>query len=266
MTTHDEYRDALALHALGSLEKPERHELEAHLEVCPRCLVELAELREAAADLVHLIEPLDPSAGHWQSLMARLPSEGVVERDAHAAVRPAPRLSRALAAVRGLVTSRPFAWTLRLGVAAVLVLLTFSQVNLLQRLDRAYVEIARMREIGEFVTAPGVSMIPLWGTDLARGAHAKLAYEHSSGRYMVFSSRMPAPPLGKHYQLWVISDRVRAAGAFSPDTPDGRLLAQPRGDEPFVLGMSLEPEGASAAADEPTGGMVLICPPVRHPR
>ena len=43
MTTHDEYREALALHALGSLEEAERQEVEAHLETCPHCLVELAE-------------------------------------------------------------------------------------------------------------------------------------------------------------------------------------------------------------------------------
>ena len=60
-------------------------------------------------------------------------------------------------------------------------LLIVSQVNLLDRLDRAYLEIARMREIGEFVTSPGVTLVPLWGTDAARGAHAKLAYEHATG-------------------------------------------------------------------------------------
>jgi hypothetical protein len=136
---------------------------------------------------------------------------------------------------------------------------------LLERLDRSYVEIARMREIGEFVTSPGVSLVPLWGTDVARGAHAKLAYEQATGRFMLFSSRMPAPPAGRRYQLWVISDRVRPAGAFSPGSPDGTLRALPRGEEPFLFGMSLEPETASEA-DEPTGDMVLMSAPVRHPR
>jgi len=93
--------------------------------------------------------------------------------------------------------------------------LTVSQINLLDRLDRAYVEIARMREIGEFVTSPG-SRSCRCGEPTSREARTtKLAYEEATGRFMLFSSRMPAPPAGRRYQLWVISDRV-AAGAFSP--------------------------------------------------
>ena len=264
MTTHEGYREALALHALGSLEEAERREVEAHLETCPHCLAELAELREATANLVHLATPLEPSANHLQRLLDALPSAGGEPRRATAtraaAVAPPPPFS-----LRELVKSKRFAWSARFAVAAVFVLLIVSQVNLLERLDRAYLEIARMREIGEFVTSPGVTLVPLWGTDAARGAHAKLAYEHATGRFMLFSSRMPAPPGGRRYQLWVISDRVRPAGAFSPDSPDGTLKALPPGDEPFIFGMTLEPENASQS-DEPTGGMVLMSAPVHHPR
>jgi hypothetical protein len=161
------------------------------------------------------------------------------------------------------VTGRPFVWAARITVAAAVALLTVSQIGLLERLDEAYRELARMREIGEFVTSPGVSLVPLWGTEAARGAHAKLAYEHATGRFMLFSSRMPEPPRGKRYQLWVISDRVRPAGAFSAESPDGTLITPPRGDEPFLFGISVEPD---ADVDEPTGGMVLMSGPVRYPR
>jgi anti-sigma-K factor RskA/putative zinc finger protein len=254
MNTHEDYREALALHALGSLEQAERHELEAHLETCPGCLVELAELREAAADLVLLAKPLDPSPDHLRRLLDALPSAGG-ERSHGTAPQ---------ASLRKLLKSKPFPWAVRFAVAVVLVLLTISQINLLERLDRAALELARMREIGEFVTSPDVSMVSLWGTEVARGAHAKLAYEHATGRFMLFSSRMPKPPAGRRYQLWVISDRVRPAAAFSPDSPDGTLRVLPRGDEPFLFGMSLEPETASES-DEPTSGMVLMSPPVARP-
>jgi hypothetical protein len=262
MTTHEDYREALALHALGSLEKAERREVDAHLETCPRCLVELAELREAVANFVLLAKPLDPSPHHLERLLDALPAHG---GETSTAARASSRTQLAPLSLRELLKSKRFAWGARFAVAAVLVLLTFSQINLLERLDRAYLEIARMREIGEFVTSPGVSLVPLWGTDVARGAHAKLAYEQATGRFMLFSSRMPAPPAGRRYQLWVISDRVRPAGAFSPGSPDGTLRALPRGDETFLFGMSLEPETASEA-DEPTGDMVLMSAPVRHSR
>ena len=260
MNTHEDYRAALALHALGSLDGVERREVDTHLETCPRCLVELAELREAAANLALLAEPLDPSPDHLQRLLDALPPQDIAASGAEAeAGATAARFS-----LRGLLRSKRFVWTARFAVAAVVILLTVSQINLLDRLDRAYVEIARMREIGEFVTSPGVSLVPLWGTDVARGAHAKLAYEEATGRFMLFSSRMPAPPAGRRYQLWVISDRVRPA-AFSPGSHDGTLRALPSGDEPFFFGMSLEPETASEA-DPPSTDMVLMSPPVRRPR
>ncbi|MGH7896582.1 MAG: anti-sigma factor domain-containing protein [Candidatus Binatia bacterium] len=264
MKTHEDYREALALHALRSLAEPERRDVEAHLETCPTCLVELAELRESAGNLVLLAKPRAPSADHLERLLDALPSTGgeasrVTERRMPTPPSPARR------GLRGFLKSRPVVWTARLAVAAVLVLLTFSQLAMLERLDRAYIEMARMRAIGEFVTSPGVSMVPLWGTDVARAAHAKLAYEHATGRFMLFSSRIPPPPAGRSYQLWVISDRVRLAAAFSPESPDGTLRALPTGDAPFLFGVSLEPESAAESA-EPSGGMVLMSAPVRHPR
>jgi anti-sigma-K factor RskA/putative zinc finger protein len=247
MRHHEEYREALALHALGSLDGLERHELESHLEACPGCSIELAELRETAAGLVLLAEPVAPSAARTRRIFESLGAEPAVSH-----VVGTPRAAR-----RWLV------WTARFAVAAVVVFLTASQVNLLERLDRAYAEIAHMREIGEFVTSPGVSVVPLWGTQSVPGAHAKLAYEHATGRYMLFSSRMPHPAEGKRYQLWVLSDHVRHAGAFSPESPAGTLHAPPRADEPFQFAVSLEPE--SGETDEPTGDMVLMSGPVQHP-
>jgi len=263
MTTHEDYREALALHALGSLERAERQEVDAHLETCPRCLAELAELREAVANLVLLAKPLEPAPRQFERLLEVLPARVAATSSGTSTVVsvPAPPAPFTL---RALLKSKRFTWGARFAVAAVLVLLTISQINLLERLDRAYFEIARMREIGEFVTSPGVSLVPLWGTDVARGAHAKLAYEEATGRFMLFSSRMPAPPAGRRYQLWVISDRVRPA-TFAPGSHDGTLRALPRGDEPFFFGMSLEPETA-AEADEPRTDMVLMSPPVRRPR
>ena len=259
MKSHAEYREALALHALGSLENNERQDIEAHLEACPSCLMEFGELRETAAGLVHAISPLDPSPRVLDEILGALESSTALPAPARK-LSPAAALRREW---RQVLRSKAVVWTVRFAVATVLVVLGYSQVNLLLRLDRAYMEIAHMREIGEFVTSPGVTLVPLWGTETARGAHAKLAYEHATGRFMMFSSHMPAPPPGKRYQLWVIADRVRPVNAFSPDSQNG-TLAPPEGDAPFLFGVSLETEDSQAA--EPTGGMILMSPPVRYPR
>jgi hypothetical protein len=250
MRTHDDHREALALHALGALAELERAEVEAHLADCPPCLRELAELRESAASLAVLAKPVEPSPGRFDEILREL--------GANAAASAPARARRSL---RAFFARRPVVWTARFAVAMAMVVLVVSEWQLLGRLDQALVEVERMREIGAFVTSPGVSMVPLWGTDAAHGAHAKLAYEHASGRYMLFSSRMPVPPEGKRYQLWVITDRVRPAGAFSLDSPDGTLHALPRGGQPFVFGLSLEPKGLTEVA-EPTTGMMLMSGPV----
>jgi anti-sigma-K factor RskA len=159
---------------------------------------------------------------------------------------------------------RPFAIAVRVAVAAVVLVLVRSQFDLLGRLDEAYRRVEHMQRIGEFVTSPGVSVVPLWGTEAARGAHAKVAYEHATGRFMLFSSAMPAPPDGQRYQLWVISDRVRPASVSRSESSVGKLDAPPRGDAPFLFALSLE--AASGETDEPTGSMVLMSGPIRYPR
>ena len=259
MKTHDDYREALALHALGSLEDYERREVESHLETCPPCAIELGELRETTSHLIHGAAPVEPSPRLLGEILGALDSPAAFPAAAPGVVQTRPPRRQ----WRQFLGSRPVVWTARFAVALVVLVLAFSQVNLLVRLDRAYAEIARMREIGEFVTSPGVTLVPLWGTEAARGAHAKLAYEHATGRFMMFSSHMPAPPAGKRYQLWVIADRVRPVGAFSLESQNG-TLAPPVGNEPFYFGMSLEPE--EREVDEPSGGMILMGGPLRYPR
>ena len=48
-TGHGEVRKALAAHAIGATEDPERSRIERHLEACAVCRDELAQLQDAAA-------------------------------------------------------------------------------------------------------------------------------------------------------------------------------------------------------------------------
>lgn len=242
--THEEYRETLALHALGSVETAERLALESHLVVCPSCSTELAELRETATHLALLATPIPPSPASLQRLLAA--TEAPPDRPP---VRERRRWRRLVLAGR-------------VGVAAVIVVLSVSQLRLLERLDDAYTEIDRMQAIGRFVTSANVSVVPLWGPEAAGDAHAKLAYDRTTGRFVLISARLPSPPEGTGYQLWVISERFRPVAAFSPESPDGVLRAPPRRDEPFLFAVSVEPV---AEVDEPTGRMVLMSGLLRNP-
>ncbi len=244
--THDEYRELLSLHALDAIETPDRHVLESHLEACPSCSAELAELRDITADLTFLAAPIAPRPGDLERLFATLDA-GPDRAGAH---RPAVRARRKW-------RSRVFA---AVAVAAI-VTLTVSHWRLLGRLDEGYSEIDRLRKIGRFVSSPNVSVVGLWGAEAARGAYAKLAYDRTTGRFVLLSSGLPGVPAGRRYQLWVIAERIHPAGAFLPEAPNGLLLAPPRADL-FFFAVSVEPFGD---VDEPTGDLVLMSGPLRNP-
>jgi anti-sigma-K factor RskA/cell division protein FtsB len=55
---HEDYKEMLELEALGALEEAESRALQAHLITCAECRAELAELRDAAAGLIHLTAPV----------------------------------------------------------------------------------------------------------------------------------------------------------------------------------------------------------------
>ncbi|MGI8565700.1 MAG: anti-sigma factor domain-containing protein [Pyrinomonadaceae bacterium] len=59
---HEEYKELLALEALGALDANERETLSAHLATCAECAAELRESRDAAAMLAYTIAPVMPSA------------------------------------------------------------------------------------------------------------------------------------------------------------------------------------------------------------
>jgi anti-sigma-K factor RskA len=239
--SHDEYREVLALHALGALEPAEAAPLEEHVRSCSMCAGELRDLRDTTAELTWAARPEPPPTGLRRRIL-----------DAAPAVSRWPRR---------FVTNRRSALKVAggLAAAAAVVLLVISQINLLARLDRAMQSLDRMAEVGRFVTSPEVQMIPLWGKD-ADLAHAKLAYDRRTGRAMLFSAQLRPPPEGKAYQLWVISERIRPAGMFLHDSFGGMMVpgaATPGGDDMFVFAVTLE---TAPGAEEPTGAMVLLSP------
>lgn len=257
--THDECRETLALHALGSVGASERQALESHLHACSACSGELAELRETAASLALLAPPMAPPPEHLERLLVVLDAADEprrqIARESTEPVSGRPARERR--------RWRPLVFAVRLAVAAAVVLLLVSRIALLRRLDAAHLQIESMRAIGSFVTSSNVSVVPLWGARATRVAHAKLAYDRTTGRFVLFSTHLPPPPEGERYQLWVIAEGIRPAGAFLPESPGGVLRAPPRGDELFLFAVSIEP---SAEVDEPTGPMVLMSDPLRNPR
>ena len=60
--THEEYQEMLMAHALSALDESEARALEAHLQTCADCRVEMDHWRESAALLALETRALEPSA------------------------------------------------------------------------------------------------------------------------------------------------------------------------------------------------------------
>jgi hypothetical protein len=112
--------------------------------------------------------------------------------------------------------------------------------------------------VSHVLAAPDLARYNLSGSSVALRAYAQFLWSRSRG--FVFSgSRIPVPPKGTTYQLWLITTAAPVSGGlFTPDSAGRATLTT---DEPPnvprpVSGVlvTLEPAGGSAA---PTGAPFL---------
>ncbi|HEX8291809.1 MAG TPA: anti-sigma factor [Pyrinomonadaceae bacterium] len=132
---HEEYKQLLALEAVGALDREERARLGEHLPACAECREELREMSDAAASLLYTVAPARPSPELRAGILARVravdpsevfadpsevaaPSRGSApsESTARAEAPAAPRDLRAL--LRDLSLWQIFAWRPALGLGA----------------------------------------------------------------------------------------------------------------------------------------------------
>ena len=109
------------------------------------------------------------------------------------------------------------------------------------------------------MTAPGPARIDLAGQPEAPDASARAYWNRERG--MVFSaSKLPPPPPGKTYQVWVVTADPApvSAGLIEPD-PQGRVdvvfATPPDIAQPKAVAVTLEPAGGMPA---PTGAKYLV--------
>ena len=131
--------------------------------------------------------------------------------------------------------------------------------RLTSRLNQAQEELAREREALGLLATPEARIIDLTGTDVARRAHARLAYDRRTGRAMLFAYDLPAAPQGKAYQLWFIAGGHPLPGHVFTTDATGRAVMQDQvpveGRNATLFAVTLEPEKGVSA---PTGDKYLL--------
>lgn len=271
--THEEVRNSIDAWALGALPEAEARAVEAHLETCAECQAEARALAGVAAGLAASAPDEGPSPAVRERLMARVGGSAApataerVEAPTARPVAPVSWTARAgwLAAAAALLLSAYLTWdglrlrdrvatlSAELAEARALVAASETRIADLQRAaDRGTSAMA-------VLTAPDLARINLAGQPDAPDARA-VAY-WSRARGMVFNaSKLPPPPPGKTYQVWVLTADPApiSAGLIEPDI-NGQVdvvFATPSDiPQPVAVAVTLEPAGG---VPSPTGAKYLV--------
>ena len=249
---HVNIADKLEAYVLGQLTEDERREVDAHLGVCATCAHEVRELSVVLDGIAESVPPMAPPLALRQRVLAEvasLPQDPVrVERFA------APRRSR---------------WSmLPLAAAAVLVLaigvvafrIDQARQNLADEVSRTLVVnedlkkrlqlYAEQTDLAlSILTAADMKEIPLAGRESAAAAAARAYWSPARG-LLVVADRLPAPPPGRIYQVWVIEGKTQVSAGLLGNEPGGRGMLIVTPPRPGTGGSV-----TIAVTDEPPGGL-----------
>ena len=244
MNRHEQVQALLTGHALDDLSLAERQEVDAHLAECDICANDARDLALAFEQVGLSETPIAPPPELRARVLRRLSSEP-------SSVRPR-NMSRTWLAL---------AATLVLGLAGVLVMTLQRQAQLREQFRNAIAERAELGDqiattraqadrVVAILTAPDMRRIDLQGAEASTNAVARAYWSVSQGLVIV-ADRLPTPPPGRAYQVWLIGGGggpVSAGLIEGPRSGRGMLIAPP-------------PPGVSAApltvavTDEPAGGL-----------
>ena len=253
--------DLTGAYALNALSDEERQAFEAHLDICPPCADEVADLLATTAALGGMLgEP--PSARLRAEVMAeieRTPQEGP-ERGIDEAPQAGPASTAddtVVALPRDDRTVPP--WVAWIGAAAAAVAAVVAVVLGLQLADanQQLDEVASQREQMEaLLAAPDARTLVV--SD-AEAGEVRLVVSAERGQAMLIASDMEPAPHEHVYEAWVIhGDEPVAAGLFDAQD-DGRVTTLIEGDfaRASAVGVTIEPEGGSP---QPTTDPVMVVP------
>jgi anti-sigma-K factor RskA len=290
--THEEYKEMLAVHALGTLDGAEARELETHLAACAECLEEAGSWQDVASALAHVAPQVEPPKELRSRILSSVRNEEGARSSSRAGSqgerklegggarsartdskvvpfeRPARRTWSTAAKFGALAASLAFIalalsllmlWNRYSAVRREVAQLTDQLGQAREEVARASENLARERETRELISAPEARIMALNGTEMATRARAKFVYDRTSGRAMLMADDLPPAPAGKAYQLWFIAEgKPPMPGHVFNTNAEGhaemreQLPEEARGANTFAV--TLEPSNGVQA---PTGPMYL---------
>jgi anti-sigma-K factor RskA len=252
MSAHEQFADDLSLYALGTLQGEERLAVEKHLEDCPGCRRELAQLQGDLALLaLSASGPRPPSRSHSRFM---------------AAIAKEPRRTP----VR-LVRRKPWwaalEWAAAAALVVVITLMLRQNTDLRQRVATLEAnstgqqkQLLQAKELIATLTSADAAHFTLVAGKTPPQPQGKAIYVRSTGTLVFLASNMPELPPQKTYELWLIpaNGAPIPAGLFRPDTHGSAALIKPplpNGVEAKTFAITVEPGAGSAA---PTSTPIMV--------
>jgi anti-sigma-K factor RskA len=228
---HEQWEDAAGTYVLDALEADERAGYEAHLEDCPACRAEVAELRVAVEALPVSPPPMLPSPALKARIMAEVEREAALLASAGQPTRTAKEPARAKRR-----------WKFSLPMPAV----AFACTALIVGVVAGGVLFGGSGEDSR--TIPFKSSIPTASAELEMGEDGAI----------VVANGLPPTPAGKTYMVWIQRPGHAPEPTSALFTPrrDGSATASVNGDMEGVESVlvNTEPVGGSTT---PTSDPVL---------
>jgi anti-sigma-K factor RskA len=209
MIGHEQYRENLALYAVGALIPEEARDLELHLADCASCREKLEGLRAAASQIVLAVEPVAPPVQLREELMTQLENRA-----------PAP------------VPIRRNVWVWVPAIAAALLVLAAAGLwmqnrDLLSQNGQLTVELSenernleRANNLIRGFTAADAQRVTLAASGAKVQPGAKAVYSPSRGSLLLLADHLESLQPNKVYELWLLpanGSNPVPAGTFRPD-------------------------------------------------
>jgi anti-sigma factor RsiW len=272
---HRPVTDLLELYTLGMLDPDERHVVERHLAECAQCR-RLADDLAASVDALPLAlaaaSPLRPPAGLKERVLLAARETSPASSSPAGSIHPiaetpapSPHAPTTSAVARwGIAPGRATWWRAVAAAATILVVVLALAwgVQLSQALDeeralreRVAAHFTQQQEIVlEVVDADDATRLILRSPDPDSRAYGKLFTRPDLPHVVAMAARLPSPPPGQTYHLWLTSDGHTFLAGVLPvnDQGFGLLTFDADHDGPVyeAARLTVQPAGAEAPSGE----------------
>ena len=243
-------------YAVDALEPSERTLFEEHLATCADCRAEVQSLREAAALLAET-SAVEPPPALRERLLDDIktvrPLPPLVQHDQPAVAADSPSVAPSVAEPVSLDAARRRRFRPALAAAAAVAAVIVGGVVVTQPWDNNQSTEQQLSAADRVLGDPGAQHVT---QEFPDGATATVVRSKEEGKAVLVTAKMPPPPEGKVYELWLRTPKgVMVPAGLMPVKADQTVLLKGEASDATAVGITVEPVGGS---DKPTSAPIAM--------